>query len=184
MPFLFSCSTVEQMFGIAEDPEIVALGAELLTLEDDYADIKSAYDAQYDDYLTLQAQLAVEGLNLDTANDVMAALVSASGRITALGMNLDSVGSKISLVKDKIEEKQTEEGVPWYVTLGGILLAAAAPTMNGIPIIGPLMARFARPLEAAGLRNAAGRVAEHQADKVAGVSGYAGPGDTVPARPT
>lgn len=155
-----SCSLADDMFTQAADPEITVLAAEL---EEAYA----AAETQYNEVMRLREQLGEAGLTIESAELIITELGAATGRYEAISANIASV-------RVKLDEKESQEGVPWYVALGGALIALAVPTLNGIPIVGPLVSSVVseKLLQKAGLRNEETREAQR----------YKGPEDLVPIK--
>jgi len=149
-----SCALGE-MFKAAEDPEIAALGVELNDLAMENLALLDEFEAAKMELENVRTRLAEDGLTVASSEAILAAMMNTTTRIGVVQAKMTENGQAIDEVQALIEEKETEDGVPWYVTLGSVLIAASMPTLNGIPIIGPLLSnsKVAEGLQKLGLRD-------------------------------
>ena len=151
-----SCGYLETIFEEAQDPAIVELSARLTDEVDNYNDLKQEYAALSLELAILQDSLAKDGLTIENTEKVLDAMQSMTVRVGLVQGAIDHAGGTITAIKNEIDEReQGPDGLPWWVTLASVVLAAAAPTMNTIPIVGRIMGSkiVAKTLEEIGFRN-------------------------------
>jgi hypothetical protein len=136
-----ACQELLTAFEIGQDPEVEAARAELLEQE-------GVLTEQRDRIAFLQDRLADEGLTVDTAQEVMVELRDAMQRY-------EEVAVVVANTKKTLEAEMGERGASWWQGLLGLLVGGMMPTMNSIPILGPLLSNkgVAKLLEKGGLRN-------------------------------
>lgn len=154
-----ACQELLSALEVGQDPEVVAAREELEVALNDLAGQEATIQEQWAQILDLQAKLRDEGLNAETAQAVTNELADAMGRYSEVSDAVLATREKIEALGDEIDQAAGEGDVPWWLALLGTLVGGALPTLNGIPLLGPLLSGrgTAKALERAGLRNETGR---------------------------